>query len=66
MNKNLSSLGAYELIKPKRKPIVTIIASGSEVHLAIEVMDILKNNDSNYINYFTKLNVIKQKTNITP
>ena len=43
VNKNLSSLGAYELIKPKRKPMVTIIASGSEVHLAIEVMGILKN-----------------------
>jgi len=36
-NKNLCSLGAYEVLRTNRKINVTILASGSEVNLAIEV-----------------------------
>ncbi len=36
-NKNLCSLGAYEVLRIKKKINLTILASGSEVNLAIEV-----------------------------
>ena len=36
-NKNLCSLGAYEVLRTSRKINLTILASGSEVNLAIEV-----------------------------
>ncbi|MDC3042675.1 transketolase [Candidatus Pelagibacter sp.] len=36
-NKNLCSLGAYEVLRTNKKINVTILASGSEVNLAIEV-----------------------------
>ena len=36
-NKNLCSLGAYEVLRTNRKINLTILASGSEVNLALEV-----------------------------
>ncbi len=36
-NKNLCSLGAYEVIRTNKKINLTILASGSEINLAIEV-----------------------------
>ena len=36
-NKNLCSLGAYEVLRTNKKINLTILASGSEVNLAIEV-----------------------------
>ncbi|WP_075484937.1 transketolase [Candidatus Pelagibacter communis] len=36
-NKNLCSLGAYEVLRTNKKVNLTILASGSEVNLAIEV-----------------------------
>ncbi len=36
-NKNLCSLGAYEVLRTNKKITLTILASGSEVNLAIEV-----------------------------
>ena len=36
-NKNLSSLGAYEVLRTNKKINLTILASGSEVNLALEV-----------------------------
>ena len=36
-NKNLCSLGAYEVLRTNKKIILTILASGSEVNLALEV-----------------------------
>ena len=36
-NKNLCSLGAYEILRTNKKINLTILASGSEVNLAIEV-----------------------------
>ena len=42
-NKNMSSLGGYELRKTKDNPEITLIASGSEVQIAIEAMKKLKN-----------------------
>ncbi len=36
-NKNLCSLGAYEVVRTNKKINLTILASGSEVNLAIEV-----------------------------
>ncbi len=36
-NKNLCSLGAYEVLRTNKKINITILASGSEVNLAIEV-----------------------------
>ncbi len=36
-NKNLCSLGAYEVLRTNKKINLTIIASGSEVNLALEV-----------------------------
>ena len=40
--KNMSSLGAYEIKKNISNPEVTLIASGSEVHIAIEAFKKLK------------------------
>jgi len=37
LNKNLCSLGAYEVLRTNNKIDLTILASGSEVNLAIEV-----------------------------
>ena len=42
-NKNMSALGGYELRKTKDDPEITLIASGSEVQIAIEAMNKLKN-----------------------
>ena len=39
----MSRLGAYEVIKTKAVPDVTLIASGSEVQIAIEAQKKLKN-----------------------
>jgi len=36
-NKNLCSLGAYEIFRTNKKINLTILASGSEVNLAIEI-----------------------------
>ena len=36
-NKNLCSLGAYEALRTNKKINLTILASGSEVNLALEV-----------------------------
>jgi len=41
--KNMSRLGAYEIIKTKAVPDVTLIASGSEVQIAIDAQKKLKN-----------------------
>ena len=41
--KNMSRLGAYEIIKTKTVPDVTLVASGSEVQIAIEAQKKLKN-----------------------
>jgi len=41
--KNMSGLGAYEIIKTKTVPDITLIASGSEVQIAIEAQKKLKN-----------------------
>jgi transketolase len=40
--KNMSSLGAYEIKKNNSNPEITLIASGSEVKIAIEAFDKLK------------------------
>ena len=40
--KNMSSLGGYELKKTNSNPEVTLIASGSEVQIAIDVLNKLK------------------------
>ncbi len=37
LNKNLCSLGAYEVLRTNKKINLTILASGSEVNLALEV-----------------------------
>ena len=39
----MSGLGAYEIKKNNPNPEVTLIASGSEVHIAIEASNKLKN-----------------------
>ena len=41
-NKNMSSLGGYELKKTNSNPEITLIASGSEVQIAIDALDKLK------------------------
>ena len=41
--KNMSSHGAYEIKKNNSNPEITLIASGSEVKIAIEAFDKLKN-----------------------
>ena len=42
-NKNMSSLGGYELKKNNSSPEVTLIASGSEVQIAVNAFDKLQN-----------------------
>ena len=42
-HKNMSGLGAYEIKKNNSNPEITLIASGSEVKIAIEAFDKLKN-----------------------
>ena len=42
--KNMSNLGGYELKKPSSNPEVTLIASGSEVHIAVEAFNKLQTN----------------------
>ena len=37
LNKNLCSLGAYEILRTNKKINITILASGSEVNIALEV-----------------------------
>jgi len=41
-NKNMSALGGYELKKTNSNPEITLIASGSEVEIAIEALNKLK------------------------
>jgi transketolase len=41
--KNMSSLGGYELKKTNPNPEVTLIASGSEVQIAIDALNKLQN-----------------------
>jgi len=41
-NKNISSLGGYELKKTNSNPEITLIASGSEVQIAIDALNKLK------------------------
>jgi len=41
-NKNMSNLGGYELKKTNSNPEITLIASGSEVQIAIDALDKLK------------------------
>ena len=41
-NKNMSSLGGYELKKTNSNPEITLIASGSEVQIAIDALSKLK------------------------
>jgi len=41
-NKNMSSMGGYELKKTNSNPEITIIASGSEVQIAIDALNKLK------------------------
>jgi len=41
-NKNMSSLGGYELKKTNSNPEITLIASGSEVQIAIDALNTLK------------------------
>ena len=41
-NKNMSSLGGYELKKTNSNPEITLIASGSEVEIAIDALNKLK------------------------
>jgi len=46
-NKNMSSLGGYELKKTNSNPEITLIASGSEVQIAIEALIRLKETNIN-------------------
>ena len=46
-NKNMSALGGYELKKTNSNPEITLIASGSEVEIAIEALNKLKQNNIN-------------------
>jgi transketolase len=41
-NKNMSALGGYELKKTNSNPEITLIASGSEVEIAIDAQNKLK------------------------
>ena len=45
--KNMSSLGGYELKKTNSNPEITLIASGSEVQIAIDASNKLKMNNIN-------------------
>ena len=38
-NKNMSNLGGYELKKTNSNPEITLIASGSEVQIAIDAFN---------------------------
>jgi len=46
-NKNMSSLGGYELKKTGSNPEITLIASGSEVQIAIDALHKLKETNIN-------------------
>jgi len=46
-NKNMSALGGYELKKTNSNPEITLIASGSEVEIAIDALNKLKKNNIN-------------------
>ena len=46
-NKNMSSLGGYELKKTNSNPEITLIASGSEVQIAIDALNKLKETNIN-------------------
>ena len=46
-NKNMSSLGGYELKKTNSNPEITLIASGSEVEIAIDASNKLKESNIN-------------------
>ena len=46
-NKNMCGLGGYELKKTNDNPEITLIASGSEVEIAIEALNKLKNDNIN-------------------
>jgi len=46
-NKNMSALGGYELKKTNSNPEITLIASGSEVEIAINALNKLKKNNIN-------------------
>ena len=46
-SKNMSALGGYELKKTNSSPEITLIASGSEVEIAIEALKKLKDNNIN-------------------
>jgi len=46
-NKNMCSFGGYELKKTSADPEITLIASGSEVEIAIDASNKLKNNNIN-------------------
>ena len=46
-NKNMSAMGAYEIKKTNSNPEVTLIASGSETHTAIEALDKLQKDNIN-------------------
>ena len=45
--KNMSNMGGYELKKTNSNPEITLIASGSEVQIAINALNKLKNNNIN-------------------
>ena len=45
--KNMSSLGGYEIKKTSSNPEITLIASGSEVEIAIEALNKLKESNIN-------------------
>ena len=47
VNKNLTSFGAYEILRSSKKSRVSIFASGSEVEIAIEVSKLLIKNKIN-------------------
>ena len=46
-NENMSALGGYELKKTNSNPEITLIASGSEVEIAIDALNKLKKNNIN-------------------
>ncbi len=46
-NKNMSALGGYELKKTNPNPEITLIASGSEVEIAVDALNKLKENNIN-------------------
>jgi len=45
--KNMSSMGGYEIKKTSSNPDITLIASGSEVHIAIDALKKLQDNNIN-------------------